>query len=875
MNQEKNKTKLIINGKMFLAENNQTILQACEKIGLFIPRFCYNEALSIAGNRRMCLIEIEKSPKLMPACAIKIANDMKIYTKTNLVKKARESILEFLLINHPLDCRAPFNYYYRRGSIPTSKVSPRNSEMSNLCCKAIDSPIPSQWRRDQSMSIKVERSSYSIQGKDNELDYKLCERVKKPFILYTHKYMKWAIKEFVKWTVFIILGKPMDSDARSILAQQVPNYRNSGNNRNSGSSENGNDRRWRSLHSSSVPLKRNSYNKIAIRYYSSDKTKEGRDILFGVTKPAGIVELNEFILEKTKTKEENIANIEKAMRLISRDHVLMAAYDKVSRSAGVTYGQMPMMDSAWINKLSWELGSGAYQCSPSKRIYIPKPNGGQRPLGIPSFKDKIVQEAIKLLLEPIFENKFLEHSHGFRPNKGTRTALKEIKNTFTSVKWFIEMDIAKCFDSLEHELIIKKIRQVINDPLLEQTLRKLLRAGYLYRGEWVKSTKGVPQGSILGPLLSNIYLHELDVYLTKLQDEFNVGSSRRRRRNPEYTANMKKGNHINTPPFIEKDENFKKMLWTRYADDCLIGVIGSKEDCQQLKEKIAKFLETELSLNLNMEKTLITHSNTESAKFLGYYISITDNKTKPVKTVIRQGIKYKMRINTRPQLIAPIGLILKKLKIKGLARETEKGNKITGTCFNLYTTYDDATIVAYMRGLWTGIRNYYELASNYTRLHDIRYVIWTSCALTLAKKHKLKTVSKTIKKYGKDLKVNPSITFPYKESLTKQKTKDYKWTKTADGLNWMDSYLNRWQRTNKLLGKVCAICESTEGIAIHHVNKLKNTKGKDIWHKLHSAHQRKQIPVCRNCHGRIHKGQYDGSNLGKIQTHRETERNQE
>ena len=104
MNKEINKTKIIINGKTILADKNQTILQACEKIGLYIPRFCYNEALSIAGNCRMCLVEIEKSPKLMPACAIKIANDMKIYTKTNLVKKTRESILEFLLINHPLDC---------------------------------------------------------------------------------------------------------------------------------------------------------------------------------------------------------------------------------------------------------------------------------------------------------------------------------------------------------------------------------------------------------------------------------------------------------------------------------------------------------------------------------------------------------------------------------------------------------------------------------------------------------------------------------------------------------------------------------------------------------------------------------------------------
>lgn len=176
-NAPKAQVKININGKIVLADNNQTILQACEKVGLYIPRFCYNEALSIAGNCRMCLIEIDKSPKLMPACAIKIANDMKIYTKTNLVKKTRENILEFLLINHPLDCRAPFNYYLRCGDEkPTSKVPskpPLTKRETGYAVKQHTHPSSGQRTGDNSLYVKGgtrARPGYHVQEENNEPD---------------------------------------------------------------------------------------------------------------------------------------------------------------------------------------------------------------------------------------------------------------------------------------------------------------------------------------------------------------------------------------------------------------------------------------------------------------------------------------------------------------------------------------------------------------------------------------------------------------------------------------------------------------------------------------------------------------------------------
>lgn len=158
------------------------------------------------------------------------------------------------------------------------------------------------------------------------------------------------------------------------------------------------------------------------------------------TKPAGIVKYERFVQDITSSEGNRGKPLSRAecegMDLITNIDVLKAAYDKVAKSSrmGTSYGKLPTVNDAYLSNLSWSLGSGAYQCSPSKRIYIPKTNGGERPLGIPSFQDKIVQQAVKAVIEPVFERQFVEHSHGFRPNKGTHTALKEIKNTFTSTK---------------------------------------------------------------------------------------------------------------------------------------------------------------------------------------------------------------------------------------------------------------------------------------------------------------------------------------------------------------------------------------------------------------------------------------------------------
>lgn len=295
------------------------------------------------------------------------------------------------------------------------------------------------------------------------------------------------------------------------------------------------------------------------------------------------------------------------------------------------------MSISRIDELIEKMRDESYQPNPSKRIYIPKKNGKKRPLGIPSFNDKLVQEVLRMILEAIYEGYFEPTSHGFRPKKSCHTALLQIQAKFTGVKWFVEGDIKGFFDNIEHNVLINILRKRIEDERFLRLIRKFLNAGYMEEWRFNKTYSGTPQGGIISPILANIYLDEFDKYMKKYVKDFNIGT--KRKRTPEYRKlEVQRGNLVKklkncenetekeelikairkiekerstVPHGMAMDETFRRLQYVRYADDFLIGVIGCKADSEKIKYDIRNFLSENLELELSEEKTLITNAKNQ------------------------------------------------------------------------------------------------------------------------------------------------------------------------------------------------------------------------------------------------------------------------
>jgi group II intron reverse transcriptase/maturase len=407
----------------------------------------------------------------------------------------------------------------------------------------------------------------------------------------------------------------------------------------------------------------------------------------------------------------------------------------------------------WFYETSKSFRNGNFNFKPTRRTDIPKPNGKLRPLTIPSTKDKIVQEGMRFLLETIFEPTFRDSSHGFRPNRGCDSALNNIKIKFGETKWFIEGDVNQQFPKINHNILIKLIEQRIKDQPFIDLIWKYLRTGY---GESVKSIKpmdiGVVQGGNLSPILSNIYMHPFDVWMEDhLIPSFTKGKYRTK--NPEYLRINRGYTDFGTVmakhnlrSVLWNDPNFKRIKYVRYVDDFLVGVIGSKNDCIELRLKMKEFLENELKMVLNLDKTKITHSSQDSALFLGYNIHITKFLRIPIK-YNKQG--KLIRVNPRLQLDGPIDRIVKRLRERGFANKlnnpTRNGNFIALSLADLVNHY---------KTIERGILNYYGFASNYGRVAArVHYILKYSCALTIASKMKLGTLRRVFSKYGRNINI--------------------------------------------------------------------------------------------------------------------------
>lgn len=528
-----------------------------------------------------------------------------------------------------------------------------------------------------------------------------------------------------------------------------------------------------------------------------------------------------------------------------------------------------------ISKIITGLADGTYAPKPVRRKYIQKQNSSKRrPLGIPTFTDKLVQEVLRMILEAVYEPTFSNYSHGFRPGKSCHTALKSLKKEFTGAMWFVEGDIKGCFDNIDHHALVDIIGSKIKDARLIKLIWKFLKAGYMEEWIYHKTYSGCPQGGIVSPILSNIYLNELDKFAVKMAKEFfkpnssvccveygQIMGKRNYARKLSKTATgplkvklIKEAKiltaQLHKMPYSPKED--KVMKYIRYADDFIIGVKGNKADCERIKQQFSEFISQTLKMELSDEKTLITHSN-QYARFLGYDVRVRrEQKLKPNgKGSLSRTLNGKVELNI-PFADKIMPFLFNKLAIK----QTQGGAVEPAPRKYLYRCTDFEIVSAYNFEL-RGICNYYRLASNYVRLNYFAYLMEYSCLKTLAGKHD-STSRKILAKYH--IKNGGwGILYESQKGQKYCKFATYQDCKSNDAFS--DVIINygaghagaRTTFEDRLSAKVCELCGKTDvPLEIHHVNKVKNLKGKQQWEIVMIAKRRKTLAVCKGCHHKIH-----------------------
>lgn len=575
---------------------------------------------------------------------------------------------------------------------------------------------------------------------------------------------------------------------------------------------------------------------------------------------------------------------ERLYRLLFNENLFAEAYQRLSRNPGNctkgTDGQT--IDGTSIKRIRdiiEQLKDESYRPCPARRIYIPKKNGKLRPLGIPSFKDKLVQEVVKMILEAIYEGHFEDCSHGFRPHRGCHTAMASLQKGGSGTRWFIEGDIKGFFDNINHDVLIGILGERINDERFLRLIRKFLKAGYLEQWEYKNSYIGTPQGGIISPILANVYLDKLDKFMLRYIETFNKGKARQR--NPEYkrVASRKdkrvkklkneqdeqKKNILRLeiaslhremqrlPATLDMDEDFKRMKYVRYADDFLICVIGSMADCLKAKEDIKIFLQEQLKLQLSDEKTLITNAH-DTAKFLGFEVTVrSTNKTKKDY----RGIPIRS-LDHKVVLLLPFEAMRKKLLDYNAMRIIVRNGKEVweSTSRPYLRSNDDLEILNRYNSEIRGIYNYYCIANNVNILNSFYGVMKESMYKTFSSKYE-STVRKIVNKYCKD-KIF-TVRYQNKKGEWLERTLyhgGFRQDKEAriDNAHIMPSYYGMESASlmARLKAHKCEYCGAEDNLKMIHVRKLKDLKGKEPWEKLMIARQRKTIAVCEKCYNNIH-----------------------
>ena len=641
--------------------------------------------------------------------------------------------------------------------------------------------------------------------------------------------------------------------------------------------------RRRSFHSSSiVGTKGNSRKELDNKEISISSVKTGDGEV--KTKKSANPPLAYIISQKLNEYKTHDAKYNKVIQLLSDPFFLIACYEEIKGKPGnMTNGAnketLDGLKWAWFEKIAIEIKSGKFEFKHSRRIEIPKANSDKmRPLTIASPRDKIVQKALQVIFEAIWEDEFLDSSHGFRPRRSVHSALAQIYWGGQNFVWVIQGDISKCFDSIPHQIVMEQVRKKIVDTRILELLNKFLRAGHIdpKTKKIVSSVIGVPQGGILSPILCNIVMHQFDEYITKFALSYEKG--KKRRHNPLYqkierqrraATTMLERNKLlqllhNTKNGNSFEPNFRRLRYIRYADDFAIMIIGTRNEAEMIKLNCKDVLKTKCGVELNEDKTIITHMEEDRFNFLGAEIT----KLKTSATFFGKSRKGRsMVVVRRPLIKAPIQSLLTKLKTTGYIKQNHKQEYYPshlGALINL-SHYD---VLTFYNSKIHGILNFYSFASNLNKVGRIIWYLQASCALTLARKFKLGTLSKAFSKFGKKLTCPDTGKELYKPDNLKvrhfyQNTRDLVIPGKLLEVTWASKL------TETKFGKSCTICGSTNDLEMHHVRSVKDIRatfktGNTTYEKWVGAMKRKQVPLCKYHHDLYHKGQLTHADLKEI-----------
>ena len=568
--------------------------------------------------------------------------------------------------------------------------------------------------------------------------------------------------------------------------------------------------------------------------------------------------------------------LERVYRMLYNPNLYLQAYanlyaNKGAMTPGATKETVDGMSMAKIEALIDDVRHERYRWTPVRRTYVPKKNGGRRPLGLPTWSDKLLQDVVRQILQAYYEPQFSHYSHGFRPGRGCHTALTQIVEGWSGTRWFIEGDISKCFDRLDHDVLVGILGEKIHDNRFLNLIRGALQAGYLEDWKWHATLSGAPQGGIVSPILSNVYLHKLDDFVkTTLIPKYHRGE--KRRTNPAYqdvTQQIRRARRRGNRALVKElkkqrrehpsgdpnDPDFRRLHYVRYADDFLLGFLGPKAEAEEVKREIGMFLRQELKLELSERKTLVSHAKTEGARFLSYWVRTQQPQTRLDRTGRRVGSGI-------------VGLLVPEDIINEKCSRYMRRGKPEGLPERRHDS--DFSNVCQYQAEYRGVVQYYKLAQNVFRFHKLHWVMLTSLLKTLAHKHKTST-TKMAKKYRAEVDTPYGKLVCLKVVVPRDGDKKPLVTqfggiplrRKRDAVIIDDNPNYRWSgRTDlldRLLADKCELCGLEAKCEVHHIRKLadlkkKGKRPKEPWEEIMIARRRKTLAVCPSCHNRIHAG---------------------